>query len=120
MASVALPGAEAPIADKSRAASRFVEFLLVGGATLFLFPLAWLAERTLGLDAPELAVGFTTFYAAYVINDPHFSVTYLLFYRNVKQRAFGSAFEPRQRARYVAAGLVAPLVLGAWMVLAIA
>jgi hypothetical protein len=117
--SAALPGVDAP-ADKSRGASRFVEFLLVGGATLFLFPLAWLARRTFGLDTPELAVGFTTFYAAYVINDPHFSVTYLLFYRNVRERAFGSAFQPRQRARYLAAGFVAPLVLAAWTVLAIA
>ncbi|HTQ03461.1 MAG TPA: hypothetical protein VMI54_06375 [Polyangiaceae bacterium] len=97
-----------------------VEFLLVGGLTLVLFPLAWLAERSLGVDAAELAVGFTAFHAAFVINDPHFSVTYLLFYRNARERAFGRAFAPLQRARYVFAGVVAPLALVAWTVLAIA
>ncbi len=98
----------------------FVEFLLVGGLTLVLFPLAWLAERTVGLDAAELAVGFTTFHAAYVLNDPHFSVTYLLFYRNARERAFASALAPAQRARYWFAGVLAPLALSAWTVWAIA
>jgi len=115
--SVALPG-ESPLVEHGRG-SRFVEFLLVGGATLFLFPLAWLAVRTLGLDTAELAVGFTAFHAAHLVNDPHFSVTYLLFYRDAKARAFGKAFAPAQRARYVAAGLVAPLLLLAWSALAI-
>lgn len=99
---------------------RFVEFLLVGGATLFLFPLAWLAVRSLGLDTAELAVGFTAFHAAHVVNDPHFSVTYLLFYRDAKARAFGPVLTRGQRLRYVAAGLIAPLVLVTWATLAIA
>jgi hypothetical protein len=119
VASVALPGVEAPPAERSRG-SRFVEFLLVGGATLFLFPLAWLAVRTLGLDTAELAVGFTAFHAAHVINDPHFSVTYVLFYRDAKARAFGETFAPAQRRRYLAAGLVAPAALLAWAGVAIA
>src|SRR6185369_9323448 len=80
----------------------------------------WLAVRTLGLEAAELAVGFTAFHAAHLINDPHFSVTYLLFYRDAKARAFGAAFDPAQRARYVAAGLVAPVVLLTWAAVAIA
>ena len=119
MTTVALPGAPPLPAERSET-PRFVEFLLVGGATLFLFPLAWLAERSLGLDAAELAVGFTTFHAAHLINDPHFSVTYLLFYRDARARALGAAFEPAQRARYVAAGFVAPLLLVGWAALAIA
>ncbi len=96
-----------------------MEFLVTGGATLALFPLAWLAERSLGLDAAELAVGFTTFHAAHLVNDPHFSVTYLLFYRNARERAFGKAFVGAQRVRYVLAGVVAPVVLLAWTILAI-
>ena len=66
---------------------RVVEFLMVGGATPFLFPIAWLLRRTLGLDTAELAVGFLCFHAAHVVNDPHFSVTYLLFYKDVRRRA---------------------------------
>lgn len=118
MTSLALP-VESPPAGHPPG-SRFVEFLFVGGATLFLFPLAWLGVRAVGLDAAELAVGFTAFHAAHVINDPHFSVTYLLFYRNAKARAFGDAFAPPHRRRYVAAGLIAPVALLTWAALAIA
>jgi len=94
--------------------ARLVEFLVVGGITPLLFPLAWLLRSLLGLDSAELAVGFTMFYAAYVINDPHFAVTYLLFYEDARARAFGRAFAPGQRARYLFAGLLVPLVLLAW------
>jgi hypothetical protein len=107
-------------ATTPRAPNRLIEFLLVGGATLVLFPVAWLARLAFGLDAAELAVGFTAFHAAHLVNDPHFSVTYLLFYRDARSRAFGAVYEGRQRARYVLAGLVAPLVLVAWAASAIA
>lgn len=98
---------------------RTVEFMLVGGATLVLFPLAWLLRRAVGLDSSELAVGFLTFYGAYVINDPHFAVTYLLFYKDIRNRALSSAFTRAQRARYVIAGLVVPVALAAWAVAAL-
>src|SRR5690242_7184533 len=71
---------------------RLAEFMVVGGATLVLFPLSWLARRTFGLDDAEYAFGFATFYAAFVINDPHFSVTYLLFYKDVKERTLGASY----------------------------
>ncbi len=92
----------------------------MGGVTPLLFPLAWLLRARLGLDAADLAVGFTMFHAAFVINDPHFAVTYLLFYKDVRARAFGRAFPPRQRARYLLAGLVVPAALGIWGVASLA
>jgi hypothetical protein len=98
----------------------FVEFLLVGGVTLLLLPLAWGLRSAAGLEAGELAVGFVAFHAAYVINDPHFAVTYLLFYKDVKNRAFGKSFEPAQRARYLIAAFGVPLVLAAWGIAGIA
>ncbi|HYQ18175.1 MAG TPA: hypothetical protein VEQ58_20515, partial [Polyangiaceae bacterium] len=67
----------------------------------------------------ELAIGFLTFHAAHVINDPHFAVTYLLFYRDVRARAFGAEQPPTQRLRYLFAGFVAPLALCAWAVTAL-
>lgn len=100
--------------------SRIAEFLWVGGATLVLFPIAWLLRSSLGLDTAELAVGFLAFHAAHVINDPHFAVTYLLFYRNFRERAFGGALGRAQRVRYWLAGCVVPLVLGAWALSALA
>ena len=99
--------------------SRSVEFLLVGGATLFLFPLLWLLRTVVGLGSAELAVGFLMFHAAHLINDPHFAVTYLLFYKDARQRAFGDVFAPWQRVRYLIAGVLVPVALAAWLVFAL-
>lgn len=99
--------------------ARALEFLLVGGATLVLFPLAWLCRYAVGLDASELAVGFVMFHATHVINDPHFAVTYVLFYKDARHRAFGSAFAPSQRLRYLVAGVLVPLGLAAWAAVAL-
>ena len=96
-----------------------VEFLLVGGATLFLYPLLWLLRRVIGLDSAELAVGFLMFHGAHLINDPHFAVTYLLFYKNVRARAFGDAFSAGQRVRYLVAGVLVPVALAIWLVWAL-
>ncbi len=93
-----------------------VEWLLVGGATLFLYPLSLLLRALLGLDPAELAVGFLTFHLAYVLNDPHFCVTYLLFYRRAPRVDVGRA----QRARWWLAGAVTPIALVAWAVFSLA
>jgi hypothetical protein len=98
---------------------RVLEFMAVGGATLVLFPLAWLLRWRVGLDSSEYAVGFLTFYAAFVINDPHFAVTYLLFYKDAKKRAFGLEISLAQRIRYFVAGVVVPAGLAVWALLAL-
>ena len=94
--------------------------MVVGGATLVLFPISWLLRRIFGLDDAEYAVGFATFYAAYAINDPHFSVTYLLFYKNVRERTLGQSYGLSYRIRYGLAGFVVPAALSAWALTAIA
>jgi hypothetical protein len=117
------PSASARPLERSRAhpgPGAIAEFFLVGGLTPLLFPLAWLLRRSLGLDSAEFAVGFTMFYAAHAINDPHFAVTYVLFYKDARAKLFGSTLVPLQRARYLAAGLVVPLALCAWAIAAIA
>jgi hypothetical protein len=116
--SIALPASKAP-SRAARPLAGFAEFLLVGGATLFLFPLAWLLRRSLGADSADYAVGFTAFYGAYVVNDPHFAVTYFLFYRDVRRRAFGADVPAAQRARYWVAGAVVPAALVAWAIAAL-
>lgn len=107
---------EAPprVAEPPKTQARLAEFLLIGGATPLLYLLSWSLRRALDLDTAELAVGFTMFHAAYVINDPHFSVTYLLFYKRFRERALGDAFEPSLRARYVFAGVLVPAILSIW------
>jgi hypothetical protein len=99
--------------------SRVMELLLTGGGTLLLLPLCSALPQLLGWDRAELTVGFTMFYAAHVINDPHFSVTYLLFYRGLRRRLFGTDVPLAQRARYWVAGVVAPLALAAWALSAV-
>jgi hypothetical protein len=109
----------APVAAPSDAPKVWLEFLLTGGATLLLLPLARLVEAALGLDEAEFTVSFLAFYGAFVINDPHFSVTYLLFYKNFRQRAFGPAFSGWQRIRYWVSGVVVPALLSCWAVFAL-
>ena len=117
---IALPAATETRARAESFRSRLVEFMLIGGATLVLLPLAWLLRTAIGLDDAELAVSFTAFYAAWVINDPHFAVTYLLFYKDARQRALDSAIPRAQRIRWVIAGVVVPLALAAWAIGALA
>lgn len=117
VAAGAAPGA---VVAPAPPASGQLEWWLTGGASLVLLPACWLLQRALGLDSAELAVGFITFHAAHVINDPHFAVTYLLFYRDVRRRACSSEYSLAQRLRYVGAGFVAPLVLLLWAVSALA
>ncbi|MBX3228880.1 MAG: hypothetical protein KIT84_41885 [Labilithrix sp.] len=95
------------------------EVMLTGGATLFLYPISWLLRRSFGLESAEYETSFFFFYLAYVINDPHFAVTYLLFYRDAKKRAFSPEVPRVQRARWIVSGVVVPIVLVAWGIYAI-
>ncbi len=119
MSSAAVAGVTTSGAEARSAPSRTSEFLLTGGASLLLLPLCWLLQSGLGLDRADLLVGFLTFYAAHVINDPHFAVTYLLFYRDVKARLLGEQLPWAQRLRYWFAGFVAPGLLLLWAGLAL-
>lgn len=101
------------------AVSRLVEFALTGGLTLLLFPVVWVLPRLVGPDVAEFQVGFLTFYGAFLLNDPHFAVTYLLFYRDARTRALGDVYSPPQRLRYWFAGFVAPVLLVGWALCAL-
>jgi hypothetical protein len=116
--SARLAGEAEPLA-RPHAKGGVAELLLVGGLTPILFAVSFLLRRTFGLDAADYAVGFTMFYGAYVINDPHFAVTYLLFYRDARGRAFGGAFVGWQRVRYLVAGGLVPLTLAGWALFAL-
>jgi hypothetical protein len=100
--------------------ARAMELLAIGGLTFVLFPIAWVLRASLGLDEAELAVGFVFFHAAHFLNDPHFSVSYLLFYEGFGGRVTSAATDRAQRARWVIAGAVVPIVLVAWGAYALA
>jgi hypothetical protein len=118
-AAVALPELRAEERAEPRAPGGLGEFLLVGGITPLLYVLSWLLRTALGLDGAELAVGFTMFYGAYLLNDPHFTVTYILFYKDFRARALGPAFTGGQRLRYWLAGVLIPIALALWAALAL-
>ena len=112
--SISSDGVPAP--GESGRVPRGLEFLVVGGATLFLYPLLWLLRNAVGLDSAELAIGFLMFHGAHLINDPHFAVTYLLFYKDARRRTQGLDFGAGQRVRYLIAGALVPCLLAAWLV----
>lgn len=103
----------------------WAEFLCVGGATLLLYPVfAWF-PAVFGIDAAELFIGFLMFHAAHLINDPHFAVSYLLFYRDTRRQLTAqsngaSPYPSLAHVRFWLAGVVVPLVLVAWAGVAIA
>jgi hypothetical protein len=96
------------------------ELLAVGGASIVLFPLSWLLRRSLGLDDAQYAVGLVMFHAAHFVNDPHFAVTYLLFYRDARRVLCDAAAPGGQRLRTLFAGVVVPVGLAAWALWAFA
>jgi hypothetical protein len=108
---------ETPRPPRPPSLRRLTEFLLVGGLTPLLFVLAWALRRGLGVGTSDLAFGFTFFYGAYLVNDPHFAVTYVLFYRAARRKLREGALA--SRARYALAGVVAPVVLVGWAASAI-
>src|SRR5262249_20130175 len=54
-----------------------------------------------------------------LINQPHFAHSYQIFYRNFRDKAFGTMFPPKLRARYVFAGVVVPLALVVFFAVAV-
>jgi hypothetical protein len=111
----ALLRADAPLDAARRPWADALEFLLVGGGSLLLLPLLYWYRKGAGLEASEPWVGFMAFHAAVLVNNPHFAVSYLLFYREVKARLLGREYAPLQRARYLVAGFLVPFGLALWV-----
>lgn len=93
--------------------------MITGGATLLLYPLSWGLRKIFDPGMTEYHVSFVFFYLAWVINDPHFAVTYLLFYRDIKKRALSPETPLFQRGRWIVAGIIVPIALFVWSVVAI-
>ncbi|WP_430388224.1 hypothetical protein [Dyella sp. 20L07] len=99
--------------DQQAATSRTLispvwDFLLLGGGSLIVLGvIACLLPPTSDM-APVAA---STLFIANFVNHPHFAHSYQLFYRNFGARAFGDAFAPVMRVRYLFAAIAAPLAL---------
>lgn len=86
---------------------RRLDFLLLGGASLFILPAfaLWLDQ---GARHDLLRL---TLYISLVVNQPHFAHSYQIFYRDFRGKAFGEALPPHMRLRYAIAGVGVPLAL---------
>jgi hypothetical protein len=86
------------------------DFLLLGGLSLLLLPVALALPNNL---SHEVWLGTTIL--ALLINHPHFAHSYQLFYRGYRDKAFGPDYKRSLRLRYMIAGLAVPLMLAAFL-----
>ncbi len=100
---------------RSYLVSPFVDFMLAGGAPFLFFGALFLvfpeSDQAL-LERPELFFSITFAYLAYLINDPHFIVSYELMYENFagKLKQF-RASNKWLWWRYLNAGIFVPVLL---------
>jgi hypothetical protein len=115
---MALVDAAANVAERRPARSFFsplIDFLCLGGGSLLLLPVLILA-------IPDTFNGQALFLAvllANVINNPHFANSYQIFYRNFRAVAGGAEIDRALRNRYVAAGIIVPVALVLFFVIAL-
>ena len=82
-------------------------FCLGGGAVIILALIAALLPD--GISRAQQGVLVVVLMT--LINQPHFAHSYQIFYRNFRDKAFGTLFNPVLRMRYVFAGVVVPVAL---------
>ncbi|MCU0910971.1 MAG: hypothetical protein MUE98_06390 [Rhodobacteraceae bacterium] len=83
-----------------------LDVLLLGGASLILVPIAMMLPAA---SLPALAA--TMMILADFLNHPHFAASYQIFYRNYRQKAFGTTLDRTMRLRYLFAGIGVPVIL---------
>lgn len=82
-------------------------FGLGGGSVLLLIAILLLAPpQSWYEDAASWALVIAIF-----VNNPHFAYSYQIFYGDFREKAFGAAYPPALRARYIVAGIVVPVLL---------
>lgn len=113
---LAIPAA--PVATAaSTAAPRYlfgprIDFLCLGGGSIFLLPL--IALLPVETYKPGVAAGMMLL--ANFINHPHFAHSYQIFYRGFGGKAFGAGGDSMLRLRYILAGLVVPCLLALFFI----
>ncbi len=83
-----------------------VDFLLLGGATVFILPVAALIPESY---SPK--VFLFLFWLSFLINYPHFAHSYQIFYRNFRGKLNGTGIPQHLRWRYAFAGIAVPLIM---------
>ncbi len=99
----------------SKQSGRGIEFFAAGGLSILLLPLFVLFAPD-GHETQISLIAMASFWLAYVINDPHFLVTYQIFYRDFAAKIKGRGYQKPEQIRYVMAGMVLPGLLLLWVV----
>src|SRR5690349_20047493 len=90
------------------------DFLLLGGgAAIPMLPIPLFVPG--GIGQPQQGILITVLMI--LINQPHFAHSYQIFYRDFATKALGHDYPRELRRRYVFAGVVAPLLLVAFLAL---
>lgn len=98
----------APVQEPRYLSGPITDFLMLGGATLLIFPLL----LALPTDTFESPIALFAFWMAFAINHPHFAVSYRIFYEDFGRKiAAEGQSDTTLRYRYIVAGIIAPLVL---------
>ncbi len=108
--SIAQPAVEERPRDKRFLFGPVIDFLCLGGSSLFLLPFMF-ALPAADFRAP---VATTMLLIAHLVNNPHFAASYQIFYRGFAQKAFRPDLGRAMQARYLFAGIVAPVLLVAF------
>jgi hypothetical protein len=93
--------------DKRFLFGPIVDFLCLGGSSIFLLPLLFVLPDT-DYRAP---LATTMLIVAHLVNHPHFAASYQIFYRGFTRKAFSADLGRVMQARYFFAGIVAPVLL---------
>lgn len=81
------------------------DILMVGGASILLFIASWFF---IDPSASTVQISWTAFYLAIIVNNPHFTASYLLLYHDRKDQIF-------KNPRYFWAAILAPLLVAGYM-----
>ena len=117
----AILGADHAAAVQSAPAKRYLigplaDFWCFGGSALIILPLLLLISSV----QYKVSIAAAMALASHFINNPHFAHSYQIFYRGYAAKAFQGTLGPIMQARYLFAGVIAPLALTAFFAVAIA
>ncbi len=97
---------------KSSVVSPLLDFFLLGGASLIIFPLVIVFFPSKILESLKILPFFliSVVMLEYVCNFPHFAYSYQLMYKNFGGKLSGDV-DPTLRNRYILAGVIVPTVM---------
>ena len=117
----ATSGIDPTAAVKHAPAKRYLigpiaDFWCFGGSALIILPLLLLVPSA----QYQVSIVAAMVFASHFINNPHFAHSYQIFYRGFAAKAFQGSLGRVMQARYLFAGIIAPLALAAFFTIALA